>query len=380
MSKRQFPTEFRLEAARLVLDANYSTAQACEAMGVGATALRRWVEQLRQERGGVTPETANAMTAEQQQIQALHAKIRKLEIEKEIPKKGYRSLDVRFPRSVTLIEKLSERFTVIDLCRVFGMNRSRYYDYLKQRDRVDPDRERLKFEAIQLHTQSRRSMGARSLSAALKARGEQVGRFLAGRLMAEAGLQSCQRRPRPYRHSVVQSRFAENLLERQFEVSAPNQVWCGDITYIWAGTHWVYLAAVLDLYARRIVGWAISSTPDSTLTCKALALAHEARGKPHKVMFHSDQGCQYSSEMFRTKLESLGMQQSMSRRGNCWDNAPMERFFGSLKSEWIPKKGYRNEEEACPDVLRYVIHHYNQVRLHSYNEYRTPVDQEKMAA
>ncbi|WP_431191782.1 IS3 family transposase [Pseudomonas syringae] len=104
------------------------------------------------------------------------------------------------------------------------MNRSRYYDYLKQRDRVDPDRERLKVEAIQLHTQSRRSMGARSLSAALKARGEQVGRFLAGRLMAEAGLQSCQRRPRPYRHSVVQSRFAENLLERQFEVSAPNQV------------------------------------------------------------------------------------------------------------------------------------------------------------
>lgn len=125
---------------------------------------------------------------------------------------------------MTLIEKLSERFTVTDLCRVFGMNRGRYYDYLKQRDRVDPDRERLKFGAIQLHTQSRRSMGARSLSAALKVRGEQVGRFLAGRLMAEAGLQSCQRRPRPYRHSVVQSRFAENLLDRQFEVSAPNQV------------------------------------------------------------------------------------------------------------------------------------------------------------
>lgn len=273
-----------------------------------------------------------------------------------------------------------EHFPVANLCSVFGINRSRYYDHLKRRDQVDPAREQLKYQVIQLHAQSRGSMGARTLSAALKAQSQPVGRFLAGRLMSEAGLCSRQRRPSPYRHSVVQSKFAENLLKRQFEVAGPNQVWCGDVTYIWAGTHWLYLAAVLDLYARRIVGWAISTSPDSMLTCKALALAYEARGRPEKVMFHSDQGCQYSSEMFRTKLEALGMQQSMSRRGNCWDNAPMERFFGSLKSEWIPKKGYRNEEEAGPDVLRYVIHYYNQVRLHSYNEYRTPVDQEKLAA
>lgn len=266
------------------------------------------------------------------------------------------------------------------LCSVFGVNRSRYYDYLKQKERTDPTRNQLKELATELHAQSRGSMEARGLSKALTAQSLPVGRFLAGRLMSEASLQSHQRRPRPYRHSVVQSRFAENLLGRQFKVARPNQVWCGDVTYIWAGTHWVYLAAVLDLYARRIVGWAISSSPDSTLTCKALELAHQARGRPQNVMFHSDQGCQYSSEMFRTKLESLGMQQSMSRRGNCWDNAPMERFFGSLKSEWVPKKGYRNEEEAKADVLSYVIQHYNQIRLHSYNEYRTPVDEEKLAA
>lgn len=273
-----------------------------------------------------------------------------------------------------------EHFPVASLCNVFGVNRSRYYDYLKRRHRADPARCQLKELATQLHTQSRGSMGARSLSKALKTKSHPVGRFLAGRLMSEAGLSSHQRRPRPYRHSVVQSRFAENLLKRQFNVARPNQVWCGDVTYIWAGTHWLYLAVVLDLYARRIVGWAISATPDSALTCKALALAYEARGRPQEVMFHSDQGCQYSSEMFRTKLDDLGMQQSMSRRGNCWDNAPVERFFGSLKSEWIPKKGYRNEEEAKADVLRYVIQHYNQVRLHSYNEYRTPVEQERLAA
>lgn len=154
-----------------------------------------------------------------------------------------------------------------NLCSVFGINRSRYYDHLKRRDQVDPAREQLKYQVIQLHAQSRGSMGARTLSAALKAQNQPVGRFLAGRLMSEAGLCSRQRRPSPYRHSVVQSK------------------------YIWAGTHWLYLAAVLDLYARRIVGWAISTRPDSMLTCKALALAYEARGRPEKVMFHSDQGC-----------------------------------------------------------------------------------------
>lgn len=279
-----------------------------------------------------------------------------------------------------MIDALSERFTVTDLCSVFGVSRSGYYEHLKRRNCPDPDRQRLKMLATGLHTESRGSMGARVLSAALKAQGEQVGRFLAGRLMAEADLRSIQRRPNPYRLATVEARFAPNLLERQFEVSAPNRVWCGDITYIWAGTHWLYLAAVLDLYARRIVGWAISKSPDSALACKALELAYQARGMPDKVMFHSDQGCQYSSELFRDKLEGFGMRQSMSRRGNCWDNAPMERFFSSLKSEWIPKKGYQDEAKARPDVLRYVIHYYNQVRLHSHNEYRTPVEHERLAA
>ena len=123
------------------------------------------------------------------------------------------------------------------------------------------------------------------------------------------------------------------------------------MTYIWTGSGWLYLAVVLDLYARRVVGWAMSRSPDSELTKQALAVAYEARGCPDGVLFHSDQGCHYSSQAFRERLKEYGMIQSMSRRGNCWDNAPMERFFGSLKSEWIPERGYRSYQEAQSDIL-----------------------------
>jgi transposase InsO family protein len=118
-----------------------------------------------------------------------------------------------------------------------------------------------------------------------------------------------------------------------------NRVWCGDITYIWAQGKWHYLAVVLDLCARRVVGWALSEKPDTDLVIKALDMAYEQRGRPQGLLFHSDQGSQYASRLFRQRLWRYRMRQSMSRRGNCWDNAPMERVFRSLQTEWIPIAG-----------------------------------------
>ncbi len=267
-----------------------------------------------------------------------------------------------------------------ELCRVLALPRSSYYDQEKRQTRVDPERERLKARIVELHAASRGAAGARTLSAALRAEGESVGRFKAGRLMKEAQITSRQRRPHRYRVAAEEAQIAPNRLSREFTVNRPNAIWCGDVTYIWAGTKWLYLAVVLDLYARRVVGWALSRSPDSELTQQALAVAYEARGRPSGVMFHSDQGCHYTSRAFRQRLWRYGMQQSMSRRGNCWDNAPMERFFGSLKSEWIPEKGYRNFQEAESDILRFLTHYYNRVRLHSFNDYRTPVAVEELAA
>lgn len=194
--------------------------------------------------------------------------------------------------------------------------------------------------------------------------------------MKEASLVSKQAREHRYKSTGDEGLIAPNLLKREFKVEKPNKVWCGDVTYIWAGKEWIYLAVVLDLYARRIVGWSFSRIADSNLTKRSLMMAYESRSRPENVMFHSDQGCQYTSLSYRQQLWQYQIKQSMSRRGNCWDNSPMERFFRSLKTEWIPKAGYRNDYEAQQDVLRYITQHYNGCRPHSYNNYLTPVARE----
>ena len=278
-----------------------------------------------------------------------------------------------------MIEALGERYPRAELCRVFGVHRSSVYDACKRRRHVDHRRIALRQLATEFHQQSRGSAGARTLSAALRVQGVAVGRFLAARLMKEALLFSSQCRKHRYRKADGESAIAANELDRQFTVSRPNQVWCGDVTYIWAGYRWIYLAAVMDLYARRIVGWALSNRPDSQLTTRALRVAFESRGCPQQLMFHSDQGSHYTSIEFRQMLWRYRIKQSMSRRGNCWDNAPMERFFRSLKTEWMPEQGYTNQGQAEADVLRYLTDYYNHQRPHSYNGYKTPVEAESLA-
>lgn len=281
---------------------------------------------------------------------------------------------------MSLVARLSPQFSICELCQVFGLERSSYYQMRRRQQSRNVRRDRLRARLVTLHADSRGSAGARTLAKLLCSEGHAVGRYKAARLMREAGIRSTQQRKHRYRVAEEESVIAPNLLQRRFNVEQPNQVWCGDVTYIWGGNRWIYLAAVLDLYARRLVGWAIGDKPDSDLTCRALNIAFESRGRPTGLMFHSDQGCHYTSRKFRQTLEQHGITQSMSRRGNCWDNAPMERFFRSLKTEWIPAEGYSNPEAAKADVLRYLTGYYNQRRLHSSNGYRTPVAMEALAA
>lgn len=197
--------------------------------------------------------------------------------------------------------------------------------------------------------------------------------------MQELGLSSRQRRPAGSRARGVEALIAPNLLDRHFKVLEKNQVWCGDITFIAAGKRWLYLAVVLDLFARRIVGWATSLVADTNLICKALRMAVGARGATRGLMFHSDQGTQYTSHRFRAELTGHGFVQSMSGKGECWDNAPVERFFSTLKSEWMPRGGYKTAADAEADVLHFLMY-YNRTRLHSYNGYLTPLAKEQSAA
>lgn len=234
----------------------------------------------------------------------------------------------------------------------------------------------LRSELRRLFKASRGSAGSRSLKSMMQELGYQVGRFKVRNLIKEAGLMSKQPGSHAYKTAQVERPDIPNRLERQFDIAKPNQVWCGDITYIWAGSRWHYLAAIIDLHTRRAIGWAMSEKPDADLVVKALDMAYQQRGCPPSVMFHSDQGSQYASRKFRQRLWRYQMTQSMSRRGNCWDNAPMERFFRSLKTEWIPSTGYMTAREARRDVGIYLMDYYNWQRPHQHNDGVPPAEAE----
>ncbi|WP_329031270.1 IS3-like element IS222 family transposase [Pseudomonas aeruginosa] len=376
--RRTFSAEFKREAAALVLDQGYSHIDACRSLGVVDSALRRWVKQLEAERQGVTPKS-KALTPEQQKIQELEARINRLEREKAIFKKGYRSLDVGRTRSYALIDQLSEQESVEVVCSAFDVARSCYYVHRLRRRRVDARRVALRSQVNQLFSQSRDSAGSRSILGMLREEGVTIGRFRVRRLMRELGLVSKQPGSHAYKQATVERPDIPNRLNREFATEHPNQVWCGDITYVWAQGRWHYLAAVLDLHIRRVIGWAFSAKPDAELVIKALDMAYEQRGKPQQVLFHSDQGSQYASRLFRQRLWRYRMQQSMSRRGNCWDNSPMERLFRSLKSEWVPSTGYLTAQEAQRDISHYLMHRYNWIRPHQFNDGLPPaVAEEKL--
>ncbi len=197
----------------------------------------------------------------------------------------------------------------------------------------------------------------------LREAGVTIGRFRVRRLMRELGLVSKQPGSHTYKKSTVERSTIPNRLSREFAVQRPNHVWCGDITYVWAQGRWRYLAAVLDLHTRRVVGWAFSDKPGAELAIKALDMTYEQRGKPQPELFHSDYGSQYASRLFRQRLWRYRMQQSMSRQGNCWNNSPIER----LKSEWIPANGYPTAQEAQRDISHYLTHRYNWMRPHQFN-------------
>ncbi|WP_300004821.1 IS3 family transposase [uncultured Cedecea sp.] len=375
-NRRNFSPEFRLEAAQLVLDQHYTVAAAATAMNVGKSTMDKWVRQLKEERAGKSP-IASPMTPEQIEIRELKKRLQRVEMERDIFKKGYRALDVRLPEQFSLVEKLRARFPVAVVCNVFGVHRSSY-KYWRQPRKPDATRVALLSLVREVYRESNGSAGARSIAAMVTTKGIKLSRWRATKLMKALNIISCQQPGHRYKMASKEHIEIPNYLDRQFAVTEPNQAWCGDVTYIWTGKRWAYLAVVLDLFSRKPVGWAMSFSPNSALTGKALSMAWEARGKPANLLYHSDQGSHYTSRNFRQLLWRCQIKQSLSRRGNCWDNSPMERFFRSLKTEWVPDNGYVNFSEASTAITNYITGYYSQLRPHQYNGGLTPNESERL--
>jgi putative transposase len=275
------------------------------------------------------------------------------------------------------IESHSNEFSVMAMCRVLDVQQSGYYAWLKKplSDRAQEDSRLLKLIRASFMA-SHGIYGAPRVFQDLRERGEVCGKHRVARLMRENGLQALH--GYRIRHIPVSKPPAliPNLLQRQFTVAKPNEAWVTDITYIRTWQGWLYLAVVMDLFSRKIVGWAVRPTIHSELVLEAVAKAVKSR-RPRNTLIHSDQGTQYGSDAWRRFCKANHLEPSMSRRANCWDNAVAESFFGSLKKERIKKRIYSDRETATHDLAEYIDEFYNAVRRHSYlggvspNEFET---------
>ena len=274
---------------------------------------------------------------------------------------------------------MKDEHPILSLCLHLQVSPSGYYDWQKRCACPGPravEDHRLMQEIKRIHVQSRETYGSPRVEKELRKKGRCHGRNRIARLMKQKSL--CGRQKKRYRVQTTDSNhdqpIAPNRLAQAPKASAPNQLWVADITYIQTREGWLYLAAIMDLYSRKVVGWAMSERIDTVLVLKALAMALLHRGAPRNLLFHSDRGVQYASADYRQALSQAGLIASMSRSGNCYDNASMESFWSTLKLELVYRRCFDNRAQARTQIFDYIESFYNRHRAHSALDYHSPVD------
>jgi putative transposase len=281
-----------------------------------------------------------------------------------------------------VIRECAVNYSIMKMCRFLKVSRSGYYKWSERGESIHQQQDRELAKMIRaIFEQSKQRYGSPRIYDELSDLGIRCSRKRVARLMREMGFKARHKRKfKETTNSKHNYPIAPNLLDRQFQTDAPNQVWVADITYIRTLEGWLYLAAVMDLFSRKIVGWAMSERMTSDLAITALKMAIKRR-KPHKgLMHHSDRGVQYASNPYRKVLKKNGIICSMSRKGNCWDNAPMESFFHSLKVEWLNDQTFLTRAAARQASFTFIEVWYNRQRLHSTLGYQSPETFERRLA
>lgn len=277
------------------------------------------------------------------------------------------------------IEAEKANFPIAVLCRLLGVTRQGYYAYAKRQPSPRSVRYQELCEQVrEIHEASRGRYGSPRVRKELQRRGVRVSKRTVEQVMRELGLWG--RRKRLFKVTTAANpkhSVEPNVLGRDFRATRPNERWVTDISYIWTAEGWVYLAAILDLYSRSVVGWALDTTLSTKLPLAALQMALRRRRPGSGLLHHSDRGCQYTSAEYRRKLAQLGVTVSMSRKGNCWDNAVAESFFATLKTELIYEQEWPSRSELRAAVFEYIEIFYNRQRLHSSLGYKTPAEVER---
>jgi transposase InsO family protein len=269
------------------------------------------------------------------------------------------------------------------ICTVLGISASGFYAWVNRVESKRARANRVLLEDIRrIHHNSSGTYGSPRVHAALRRNGQNVGRSRIELLMRRAGLRGLAALPRRARTTDSRHNYpiAPNRLARNFTATAMNRIWLADLTYIPTGEGWLYLAAVLDVYTRKIVGWSMRDTLHTDIALEALTMAVERQRPAAGLIHHSDRGIQYAAEAYRYRLAAANITPSMSRKGNCWDNAPMESFFHTLKTERVHHRIYATRDQARRDLFAYIEGFYNPHRLHSALGYQSPAEMERKAA
>ena len=279
------------------------------------------------------------------------------------------------------IARERKAYPVTLMCRLLGVSRAGFYDFLVRCEEPEDPEHRERIDWVRkIAEASDHTYGSRRMARALTVLGYPTGRDRARRLMREAEVWvRYRRRYKATTQSDHGKPVFDNILQRDFQASAPDRAWVSDVSYVWTSEGWLYLAVVLDLFSRKVVGWSLSTRLHAKLVQDALLMALWQRKPAPGLVFHSDRGSQYASRAVRSLLDQHRMVGSMSRKGDCWDNAVAESFFGSLKSERLSWRRYRTRREAYHDIVEYIAMFYNPHRLHSTLGYQSPDAFERQA-
>ncbi|WP_088509277.1 IS3 family transposase [Burkholderia ubonensis] len=384
VSRRQYTREFKTEAVRLA--ESVGQHEAARRLGVPVATLGNW---CRDQRNGntdtATGPTGSAPGSSRRPVNDLEAEVSRLrkelasaKLDIEILPKGDGILREGVAMKYAWIDQHRDRYSVSRLCRVLGVSRSGYCQWRgRGPSRRTQANTALDAEVAAIHRANRGSYGRPRIVRQLRAQGQTASAERVRRSLQRQGLRPAYKRPyRVTTDSTHRLPVAPNLLDRRFDGWQPNQAWVSDITFVRTGEGWLYLAAILDLASRRIVGWSMSERINADLVCQALRSACWQRKPPPGLLLHSDRGAQYASRAYRKLTAAFKISMSMSRRANAWDNAPMESFFKTLKVERIYQNHYETRAQARLDIVDWIEGYYNRQRLHTSINYLTPVDYE----
>ncbi|EAA7541322.1 IS3 family transposase [Salmonella enterica] len=372
MSGKRYPEEFKIEAVKQVVDRGYSVSSVATRLDITTHTLYAWIKKY-----GPDSSTNKEQSDAQAEILRLQKELKRVTDERDIFKKSRGVLRKAVRLRYAFIRDNTRCWPVRLLCRVLDVHPSGFYAWLQQpHSQREQANQMLTGQIKQFWLESGCVYGYRKIHLDLRDTGQQCGVNRVWRLMKRAGIKAQVGYRSPRARKGEDSIVAPDRLRRQFNPDAPDERWVTDITYIRTHEGWLYLAVVVDLFSRKVIGWSMQSRMTKEIVLNALLMALWRRNPQKAVLVHSDQGSQYTSYEWQSFLKSHGLEGSMSRRGNCHDNAVAESFFQLLKRERIKKKIYGTREEARSDIFDYIEMFYNSKRRHGSSDKMPPTEYE----